>query len=167
MPYSSVSEVPTSVSKAKRRQWMAVWNASYKEHKDEARAFAAAWAAIGSAAWHKTILAWVTKTKTGIGNGWMFGEEIPGEELPRGYFVKAVGTAETGFVRAVEGPFKCGNCAHMDGGNCTQAEVIADPEVKDLLNAGGLLPVNKGDCCNEFDPKEKAKAMTTKFKKFI
>src|SRR5579859_5379551 len=139
MPYSSVSEVPESVPKGKRRQWMAVWNASYKQHQDESRAFAAAWAAIG-------------------------GKD--GKAAPV-TFVKAVGTKETGFVRAVEGPFKCGNCAHMEDGMCHQSDVLADPEVKDLLNEDGLLPVESGDCCNEFDPKEKVKAMTTKFKKFI
>lgn len=47
MPYSSVSEVPDSVPKAKRKQWMEVWNSVYAEHGDESRAFASAWAAVG------------------------------------------------------------------------------------------------------------------------
>jgi uncharacterized protein HemY len=46
MPYSSVDEVPPSVPKSKRHEWMVVWNAAYKEYKDEGRAFATAWAAI-------------------------------------------------------------------------------------------------------------------------
>ncbi len=60
---------------------------------------------------------------------------------------------------------KSGNCEHMDDGNCTQSEVLADPEVKELL-VDGLLPVEEGDCCNEYDPAGKDKSMKA-FKKFI
>ena len=86
---------------------------------------------------------------------------------------KAVGTKETGFVRAADGPFKCGHCEHMQDGACHQEKVIADPEVKELLNDDGFLPVDAGDCCNEYDPVEEtssakvAKAMNKQFKKFI
>jgi len=31
MPYSSVSEVPKSVPKDKRKQWMTVWNKTYAD----------------------------------------------------------------------------------------------------------------------------------------
>lgn len=46
MPYDSVDQVPSYVPKSKKRQWMAVWNAAYKEYGDESRAFATANAAI-------------------------------------------------------------------------------------------------------------------------
>lgn len=140
MPYESVSDVPSSVPKDKRKQWLEVFNSSFKEHGDESRAFASAWAAIGGKS----------------------GDKIS----------KAVGTKATGFVRAVDGPFKCGHCDHNDGGFCTQKDVTADPEVQSLLE-DGKLPVNKGDCCNEYDPITKdtsakvAKAMNRQFKKFI
>lgn len=42
MPYSSVSEVPVHVPKAKRRQWLEVWNSVYASTHDESRAFAEA-----------------------------------------------------------------------------------------------------------------------------
>lgn len=47
MPYSSVDEVPDYVPKDKRKQWMEVWNSSYKEHGDEERAFREANAVAG------------------------------------------------------------------------------------------------------------------------
>jgi hypothetical protein len=47
MPYASVDEVPSYVPKGKRKQWMEVWNSSYKEHGDEARAFREANAVAG------------------------------------------------------------------------------------------------------------------------
>jgi hypothetical protein len=51
MPYASVAELPPEVkgklkSPKKRRQWLHVWNSSYKEHHDESRAFASAWSAV-------------------------------------------------------------------------------------------------------------------------
>lgn len=46
MPYASDADVPSYVPKKKRAQWRAVWNSIYEEHKDEARAFAGANAAI-------------------------------------------------------------------------------------------------------------------------
>jgi cation transport regulator ChaB len=46
MPYYSDDEVPSTVPKSKRKMWREVWNAAYKEYKDEGRAFATAWAAI-------------------------------------------------------------------------------------------------------------------------
>lgn len=150
MPYTSVSEVPDSVPKAKRKQWLEVWNSSYKEHHDESRAFAEANAVAGPNA--------KTAGVAGV--------------------VKAVGTKSTGFVRAVDGPFRCGHCAHMEkaagkAGVCLQKDVNADLQLKDEAHdADGNLLVAGGDCCNEYDPvqtisAEKAKAMTTKFRKFI
>lgn len=49
-PYASVGELPPAVKKLdpkKQRQWMHVWNSSYKEHGDEKRAFASAWSVVG------------------------------------------------------------------------------------------------------------------------
>ena len=147
MPYSSVSEVPDSVPKAKRKQWLEVWNSSYKRHHDEARAFAEA-------------------------------NAVAGPNAKASAAFKAAGTKATGFVRAVDGPFRCGHCAHMEkaagkAGVCLQKQVNADPQLKDEgRDADGHLLVAGGDCCNEYDPvqtisAEKAKAMTTKFRKFI
>lgn len=42
MPYSSDSEVPSYVPKAKRKQWRSVWNSVYNQTGDESRAFASA-----------------------------------------------------------------------------------------------------------------------------
>lgn len=154
MPYSSVADVPSYVPKGKRRQWLAVFNSAYKRAKKDGKsdkeaeqsAFAQANAVAGPNAKAAMIV-------------------LSNEDLLS--LGKAVGTKETGFVRAVDGPFKCGHCAHMEDGNCTQTEVLADPEVKDLL-VDGLLPVEPGDCCNEYDPAtEKDKTMTAKFRKFI
>ena len=150
MPYESVADVPDNVPKAKRKQWLEVWNSSYKEHHDESRAFASAWAAIGGKDGKSALVV----------------------------LTKAAGTTATGFVRAVEGPFRCGHCAHMvkeagAAGYCVQPEVNADPQLKDEpRNDDGYLLVAGGDCSNEYDPvatisAEKAKSMSTKFQKFI
>src|SRR5574340_221408 len=50
MPYASTSDLPPAVRQKlptkRQRQWMHVWNSEYQAHHDEARAFAAAWAAV-------------------------------------------------------------------------------------------------------------------------
>lgn len=51
MPYRSIKELPQNVrdklkSPKKRRQWLKVWNSSYKQNSDESRAFASAWSAV-------------------------------------------------------------------------------------------------------------------------
>src|ERR1017187_1437885 len=50
MPYTSVASLPAPVRaklKGKKlRQWMHVWNSSFKEHQSESIAFASAWAAV-------------------------------------------------------------------------------------------------------------------------
>ncbi len=163
MPYSSVADVPDYVPKGKRRQWLAVFNSAWKRAKKdgksdkdaEASAFAQANAVAGPNS---------SKSAGGFKGGWVGFPD--GEDKP-GKITKAVGTEATGFVRAVDGPFKCGHCAHMEKSACHQAEVIADPEVQDELNADGFLPVESGDCCNEYDPVEKEKSMKPTFKKFI
>jgi hypothetical protein len=50
--YNNVDELPSAVKKLsskKQRQWLAVWNSSYKENKDEKRAFASAWSVVEKA----------------------------------------------------------------------------------------------------------------------
>ena len=37
MPYTSVSQVPSRVPKAKRKQWMDIWNSVYKKAKDDGK----------------------------------------------------------------------------------------------------------------------------------
>ena len=37
MPYSSVSEVPSNVPKAKRKQWLEVWNSAYERAKEDGK----------------------------------------------------------------------------------------------------------------------------------
>src|SRR6266576_1950717 len=104
MPYSNVSQVPGYVPEAKRKQWLRVFNSAYKRAKKDGKsdkeaeesAFAQANAVAGPNA------------KTEISTELL---------LQIGFLNKAVGTAETGFVRAVDGPFKCGHCAHMVDGN--------------------------------------------------
>ena len=50
MPYSTVADLPAPVKaklKGKKlRQWLHVFNSSYKEHQSESIAFASAWAAV-------------------------------------------------------------------------------------------------------------------------
>lgn len=48
-PYDKLSALPDAVQKlseVKQRQWMHVWNDTYKKHKDEKRAFRSAWAVV-------------------------------------------------------------------------------------------------------------------------
>lgn len=49
MPYNSVSELPANVRKlapVRKRQWMHVFNSSFRRHHDEGRAIAEAWAVV-------------------------------------------------------------------------------------------------------------------------
>lgn len=49
MPYSSIAELPTAVRKlspAKQRQFMAAFNAAFRQYHDEQRAFQVAWSAV-------------------------------------------------------------------------------------------------------------------------
>jgi hypothetical protein len=151
MPYSSTSEVPKNVPPSKRKQWLEVWNSAYsraiKEGKSKKEAESSAFAQANAVA----------------------GPNAKGRLTT----TKSVGTAETGYVKASEGPFRCGNCHFQINGYCTEPEVLADPEVADLLNDQGLLPVSPGDCCNEFEPKDEEaadkahKSMNHQFSKFI
>ena len=158
MPYSSVSEIPDYVPKAKRRQWMAVFNSAYKrarkdgksEKDSEASAFAQANAVAGP------------NSKT-----------LSDAELAE--FTKAIGTKQTGFVRAIDGPFRCGHCEYMGkkraGGEgvCKEPNVNGDPALKDeLRDHEDFLIVTAGDCCDEYEPANKEKAMKPrKFMKAI
>lgn len=50
MPYSSVADLPPAAQKLtpdKKKQFLAVFNSAYADHKDEGRAFASAWSAVG------------------------------------------------------------------------------------------------------------------------
>lgn len=68
MPYTVSSDnLPANVKKlseSKRRQWVSVWNSSFKKHNDESRAFAAANAAVKKEA---TVVVEATK---GYISGW-------------------------------------------------------------------------------------------------
>lgn len=171
MPYNSVSDVPDYVPEGKRKQWLEVWNSSYKEHHDESRAFAEA----------NSVTSKVTCAKVDGVYRWYEKATVAGKEGEALRVIKAAGTEVTGFVRAVEGPFRCGHCGHMEKeagapGYCVQPEVNDDPELKEEpRNDAGYLLVAGGDCCNEYDSVDKAKtvsarrakAMGAKFKKFI
>lgn len=154
MPYSSVSEIPDYVtgSAKRKRQWMHVFNSELRsrlaagdEQKEaERRAFAAANAAVKDVKVMATVLA------------------------------KAVGTKRTGFVRAINGPFSCEHCEHIQKfsrsiGECAQPDINDDPElVNERHSVDDLLLVAAGDCCNEFDPVRKEKGMKPgTFSKFI
>jgi hypothetical protein len=65
---------------------------------------------------------------------------------------KGVGIGAVGFAVAALGPFKCGHCRFMKAAKCTQAEVLETVELRDKLDKDGLLPVEAGDCCNEYEP---------------
>ena len=54
---------------------------------------------------------------------------------------KAVGTKETGFVRKIDGPFRCGHCEHMEkaagkAGVCVRAESQCGPGVEGRTKRG-------------------------------
>jgi hypothetical protein len=152
MPYSSVKDVPSYVPKDKKKQWLEVFNSAYKQAKKDGKSDSDA---------EKKAFA-----------------EANGVAGPNAKVAKAAGTKTTGFVRAAEGPFRCGHCEHMEkkagaAGYCIQPDVNADEELKDEpRNDSSFLLVAGGDCCNKYDPvstlsAEKAKAMATKFRKFI
>ena len=142
MPYSSVSDVPSYVPKGKRKQWLAVFNSAWKRAKKDGKTDKEA---EQSAFAQANAVAGPNSDKAAI-------DSLSNYDLLALPLRKSVGTTATGFVRAVDGPFKCAHCRFMKDGCCTEPEVLADPEIQDLLNDDGLLPVEPGDCCNEYEP---------------
>lgn len=62
-----------------------------------------------------------------------------------------IGTSTSGFAKAKDGPFKCGNCVHYDQGppsHCEHIVIRADFEVK--KDSEGRALVAAGDCCAYF-----------------
>lgn len=145
MPYESVAEIPDYVPKKKRRQWLRVFNSAYSAAVKD-----------GKGAKEAEEIAFAEA------NG------VAGPNAKKGArsAVKAIGTDKTGFVRANEGPFRCGHCEYferkrgLDGGDglCSQKEVNADPGTEKEPHDGKKLIVAAGDCCNEYEPVEKEKA---------
>ena len=122
MPYASVSEVPKYVPKAKRKQWLEVWNSSYKEHGDESRAFAEANAVAGPKS--KKLFKFGTPA-TGFTAG-VFGPfkcgncKFSGESEDEKYHI------------------------------CKNGDVREDPKV--TKDSEGNPIIDSNDCCNEFFP---------------
>lgn len=65
------------------------------------------------------------------------------------------GTPESGYMPPEKGPFKCANCVHFH----PEVSGCDDEEVAEDLGRGknGLAPVKAEACCNEFEPRAKAK----------
>jgi len=153
MPYASIAEIPDAVggSKKRRRTWLHVFNSEFKSRQAagdsakeaERRAFAAAWAAV---------------------------KDVKAAEAA---LRKAVGTKQTGFTRAINGPFHCANCEFFKNASagcaeCHEPEVNADPQLEhEARSTDDFLIVEAGDCCNEFEPVRREKAMRSAFSKFI
>ncbi len=156
MPYASTSEVPEYVPKAKRRQWMHVWNSAYKralkDGKSKADAEASAFAQANAVAGPNA-------------------KALGADELKA--LVKAIGTDSSGFLRALDGPFRCGHCRFMrykkgDNGDgvCENSIVNGDGELKNEKHDGSdRLWVWAGDVCDKYEPVKKEKGM--EIRKFV
>jgi hypothetical protein len=55
----------------------------------------------------------------------------------------------------------------MEKAHCSNLDVITDPDLQVFVDDTGLIPVAAGDCCNEYEPAKKEKAMPSEFRKFI
>lgn len=129
MPYSSVSEVPSYVPKAKRKQWLEVWNSVYHQTNDESRAFASANSVAGPKS--KKLFKFGTQM-TGYTNGAAFGPFECGHCMF--------------FDKLDERLAFCGNDeVNMDD------EVPTDPY--------GNKVVAFTDCCNEYFPVNLSKGL--------
>ncbi len=122
MPYSNTSEVPSYVPKSKRKQWLEVWNSTYKETGSESRAFASANSVAGPKS--KKLFKFGTQM-TGYTNGAAFGPFECGHCMF--------------FDKVDERLAFCGNDEVND-----DEEVPTDPY--------GNKVVSFTDCCNEYFP---------------
>ena len=125
MPYSSVSEVPSNVPKAKRKQWLEVWNSAYERAKEDGKDHDAAEASAFAQA--NSVAGPNSKTDGGGGN------------MRKGVqYTPVAGHDE-----------QCQFCKFYDmNGECVNAAVKADPEVPH--NADGGAIVSATGWCNEF-----------------
>jgi hypothetical protein len=63
----------------------------------------------------------------------------------------AVPAGHSVFLRAKEGPFRCGNCEYWDGGWCHQRDMVKVGTDYGLQVLGSKTgPVRYGDCCDYF-----------------
>lgn len=133
MPYASVNEVPSYVPKAKRKQWLEVWNSSYKEHGDEERAFREANGVAGPNSSKKVL----TKTELYQDTG-QYDEQQ--EAHLRAELVTWANYAENGPTFDPEGDYLCNTCDMRLGNN--ECNRVVDP-IK--FKSGGCRIYTKGD----------------------
>lgn len=161
MPYASVSEVPDHVPKAKRRQWMAVWNSTYASTHDEARAFATANGVIKLAY---------------RGSGVLYFQEDKVQKLDEGAVRSSRGDTSVDYTATAGNAGEtCSRCLFYDSqtGFCLNDVVARDTTVPE--DANGQKVVAAGGWCSQFELEVEqvtggdgtVKALTPKFRKFI
>ena len=70
--------------------------------------------------------------------------------------VSGVGTKRTGYSGPEDGPFMCVHCSYFrPPDDCTNASVIADPQVSKEREASGkvVAEIHPYGCCNLYEPK--------------
>ena len=135
MPYSSVSEVPEYVPKAKRKQWLEVFNSAYaaakKDGKTNEEAEASAFAQANGVA--------------GPNSKKIF---VPPPVEPEKEEKKMT---NVNYVATAKGKDRCEVCKHFNllYGTCSNVDVAGDPKVPQ--NAQGQKTVSATGWCSEFE----------------